>query len=248
MPNLSDMELCIEYISSSENVEIAFSRYSEILKNDGYDKAVYTLITDHPSLNLPATHGIATSYPQDWLEHYNEKLYFHEDPVVIRGSRNRTPFFWDDLYYDRNFSKKSLDILRQGADAGIRDGTGITFTGAAGELSGIAIAKSENGDKKKEYDYLAKAHFISTFFHETFINLHSEKVLLPKFTSREKDVLLWACEGKSDQLISDKLTISIDTIRFHWKNIFRKLETKNKTHAVAKSIRLGVISPKYLKP
>ena len=40
---------------------------------------------------------------------------------------------------------------------------------------------------------------------------------------REEEILLWASEGKSDEDIADILTINVNTVRFHWKNIFEKL-------------------------
>ena len=56
-------------------------------------------------------------------------------------------------------------------------------------------------------------------------------------TSREHDILSAMVDGKSYKLIADHLGISVDTVRTHIKNIYRKLQVHNKVDAVAKYIR-----------
>jgi DNA-binding NarL/FixJ family response regulator len=60
-------------------------------------------------------------------------------------------------------------------------------------------------------------------------------------TSREKDVLQGLVDGSNYQEISDTLFISIDTVRHHIRNIYRKLHVHSQTQAVAKAIRKGLL-------
>lgn len=60
-------------------------------------------------------------------------------------------------------------------------------------------------------------------------------------TSREKEILLWVKEGKSTWEISAILGISRDTVKFHMKNIFRKLNTTSRSQAVAAAFGSGLI-------
>ena len=60
-------------------------------------------------------------------------------------------------------------------------------------------------------------------------------------TSREKEILLWVKEGKSTWEISSILGISRDTVKFHMKNIFRKLNTTSRSQAVLAAFGSGVI-------
>lgn len=60
-------------------------------------------------------------------------------------------------------------------------------------------------------------------------------------TSREKEILLWVKEGKSTWEISSILGISRDTVKFHMKNIFRKLNTTSRSQAVAAAFGNGLI-------
>jgi DNA-binding NarL/FixJ family response regulator len=56
-------------------------------------------------------------------------------------------------------------------------------------------------------------------------------------TNREKEVLKFLCEGHSYKKISDELFIDINTVKFHIRNIYRKLEVKSKGEAIAKAMR-----------
>jgi LuxR family transcriptional regulator, quorum-sensing system regulator SolR len=55
----------------------------------------------------------------------------------------------------------------------------------------------------------------------------------PRLTEREIQVLQWTADGKTTGQISDILAISENTVNFHVKNAVVKLQTKNKTAAVA---------------
>ena len=49
---------------------------------------------------------------------------------------------------------------------------------------------------------------------------------------REREVAHNLAEGHSYQAIADKLHVSLNTVRFHVKNIYRKLEVHNKAQII----------------
>lgn len=55
-----------------------------------------------------------------------------------------------------------------------------------------------------------------------------------KLTKRENDVLKALAEGMSYQEIANHLFISHETVKQHLKNIYRKMNVKNKIQAVNK--------------
>lgn len=60
-------------------------------------------------------------------------------------------------------------------------------------------------------------------------------------TCREKELLGDLINGSSMKLISRKYSITIDTVRYHFKNIFRKLKVRNQAELVAKVLREHII-------
>lgn len=60
-------------------------------------------------------------------------------------------------------------------------------------------------------------------------------------SSREKEVLTGLAAGNNYQGIADSLFISIDTVRHHIRNIYKKLHVHSQSEAVSKAIRKGLI-------
>ncbi|MEE9430285.1 MAG: response regulator transcription factor [Melioribacteraceae bacterium] len=60
-------------------------------------------------------------------------------------------------------------------------------------------------------------------------------------SDREKEVVNRLSEGDNYQQIADTLCISVDTVRHHIRNIYKKLHVHSQSEAVAKAIRKGLI-------
>ncbi|MDJ0739733.1 MAG: response regulator transcription factor [Gammaproteobacteria bacterium] len=63
-----------------------------------------------------------------------------------------------------------------------------------------------------------------------------------KMSRREMDVLNLMAEGKSNNQIASKLVISERTVKFHVSSILGKLEVANRTAAVLKATRIGILA------
>ena len=57
-----------------------------------------------------------------------------------------------------------------------------------------------------------------------------------QFSSREQETINLLLQGKSNKQIALSLNVSISTVEFHLKNIYRKLQVKSRTEAI---LRLG---------
>jgi len=60
-------------------------------------------------------------------------------------------------------------------------------------------------------------------------------------TPREIEVLALAADGLSGPELAQALVLSHATVNTHFKNIYAKLDVRNRAAAVAKAMRLGVI-------
>jgi DNA-binding NarL/FixJ family response regulator len=60
--------------------------------------------------------------------------------------------------------------------------------------------------------------------------MNQENVTMP-LTGREKQVLQELATGKMYKEIADRYEISIDTVKKHCKNIYRKLPVRNRAEA-----------------
>ncbi len=53
-------------------------------------------------------------------------------------------------------------------------------------------------------------------------------------TAKEKQIVVAMTEGLSYKMIADRLSVSIDGVRFHIKNIYRKLHVNSKAEVIGK--------------
>lgn len=60
-------------------------------------------------------------------------------------------------------------------------------------------------------------------------------------SDRELEILALVAEGHANKVVARLLSISVDTVKMHLKNIFTKLAVTDRTHAVVVAIRRGLI-------
>ena len=60
-------------------------------------------------------------------------------------------------------------------------------------------------------------------------------------TTREQDVLRGLVAGQSYKQIAAELSISLDTVRSHIRNLYKKLQVQNVAAAVSRAVREGLI-------
>lgn len=76
------------------------------------------------------------------------------------------------------------------------------------------------------------ARKVITHFNET-----GQKQTESNLTAREQDIVNGLVDGLSYKMIADRLSISIDTVRAHIRNMYKKLHVNSKAEVIAKSLR-----------
>jgi DNA-binding CsgD family transcriptional regulator len=241
------LETFIEQTNAASSAEEVFRLFEEALREFGYDRICYSLITDHPSLGLHAGHGVLRNYSEDWMKHYFERGYEKVDPVPKFCFSTNMPFTWDWLTATQTLSDNARLVMTEANEAKLHDGVAVPLYGANGELAGVGMASSSGG-VEIDKNMLCVIRALAFQFHLAFTEKEAEQNALKNIhlTDREKEILLWAAEGKSDPVIADILSISYPTVRYHMNNIFRKLGANERTFAVVKAIRHGLILPSYV--
>jgi DNA-binding NarL/FixJ family response regulator len=69
-----------------------------------------------------------------------------------------------------------------------------------------------------------------------------EPELYEALTPRELEVLEVLAQGLSNRAIAARLAISEHTVKFHVSSIFGKLGAENRTDAVRRGVRLGLVA------
>jgi DNA-binding NarL/FixJ family response regulator len=82
------------------------------------------------------------------------------------------------------------------------------------------------------------ARKVVTYFNK---NVHRSDNSDIKLSEREKEILTNLSKGNSYKIIADTVCISLDTVRYHIRNIYKKLHVHSQSAAVAKALRKGWI-------
>lgn len=69
-----------------------------------------------------------------------------------------------------------------------------------------------------------------------------QQLPISALSRREKEVLNLLCEGQNYKEIAGELFVSPNTVRFHLKNIYKKLRVNSRHEAVIKATRMGMVS------
>ncbi len=91
--------------------------------------------------------------------------------------------------------------------------------------------------KDRDADSLAEA--IDMLFRGGTI--FDGEIMADSLSLRRREILALAAEGLLDKQIGDRLGISESTVRNHWQHLFQRLGAANRTEAVTRAIRQGLI-------
>ena len=185
-----------------------------------------------------------STWSTEWIGHYTESGYFAHDPVLRRSLMSALPVDWCAVERRKPIEKQ---IIGDARDAGLSNGVSFPVHGPLAEFGVISVTSdgSDRDFKKTLAHYKHLLQVASIYLHEAAFNVRrKEPGVGPEqsLTQRETECLVWTTRGKTAGDISDILTISEHTVRFHINNAMRKLGVYSKTHAAAKSMQLGLIA------
>lgn len=69
------IETFIEQSNRATSVEELFEYYKKAMMSLGFDQIIFSLMTNHTSIERPAGHGIIANYSESWMKYYQEKKY-----------------------------------------------------------------------------------------------------------------------------------------------------------------------------
>lgn len=115
------------------------------------------------------------------------------------------------------------------------------------EGTAMASLLSKAANQSIKPDYVSK--LLSVFALQesmTYSDIpnHMSRSTLPfieSYSTRELEILHLMHQGRSNQEISERLFLSLSTVKWHNQNIFGKLQVQRRTEAVARAIELNLI-------
>jgi LuxR family transcriptional regulator, quorum-sensing system regulator BjaR1 len=198
------------------------------------------VMTDLPCpIQKNAPHVILVKLPTGWAEHYQAQRFDLVDPVVSQVRQSSHPFVWEDARVAPETPPLALEIMHRARDHGMLHGFTLPVHGANGLTSCFSMSASLTPYMNRFTRPAIHLMAMYAFERARALDIAPEPVM--SLTAREREVLTWAAAGKSAAHIADILKITERTAVAHTVNAMQKLGAANKTQAVAKALRNGLI-------
>ncbi len=184
------------------------------------------------------------NYPDEWKLHYGQQGFHHLDPTLYKSALSIAPVDWSRFEQDKKFKA----VFRDASDFGITSrGLTVPIRGPYGECGLLNVTRdcSDNEWEAQKKEFIADLQVAAVHIHDTVMRsgLLAKALYLPPLSSREKEILQWVAEGKSQQDIGDILCISHRTVEVHMRSGREKLGALTTPQAVGRAISLGLIYP-----
>ncbi|SEL94636.1 DNA-binding transcriptional regulator, CsgD family [Roseovarius tolerans] len=190
-----------------------------------------------------AIQGFA-NYRTDWIMHYTRKGLHRIDPTIHIGRKSIAPVDWNRLERTPHFQSVFNDAPAFGVAA---RGLTVPVRGPYGDVGLMSVTRDCSDQewhllKKKVIGNLQVA---AVHMHDNVMSsdLPMAALNLPVLSTREREILQWVAEGKTQQDIGDILAISHRTVEVHLRSARTKLGALSTPQAIGRAVGLGMIKP-----
>lgn len=227
-------------VGQSADLPMFKRRLVEFANDMGFGIMSATLVIDRPGRD-PIFATIANT-PESYSETFNDAEECKRDPVMRRLKQTGTPFCYDQpLYVNENCGAK----WEKQAKHGYRTGIATALHLPRGRHFLLGFDRVEPLPMEEEVTkMLANLQLLAVHAEVAslrVLNVADEPIEVPILTPRELEVLRWTMEGKSAWSAGQIMSISENTVKFHLKNVLRKMDCTSKYQAVVKGISFGLL-------
>jgi LuxR family maltose regulon positive regulatory protein len=148
------------------------------------------------------------------------------------------------IWQSRGDRQRSLDLLQQALQIP-RQGNYIRlFLDEGKPMADLLTCAAAKPNPAREISPLLAAFGAEVVQASPTVDFSVEsanQALFEPLTERELEVLAYLATGMTNQDIAGELYVSLAAVKWHARNIYSKLEVKNRTQAVAKARELGLL-------
>jgi DNA-binding CsgD family transcriptional regulator len=184
------------------------------------------------------------TYDKAWVQHYVQRDYFQIDPVVRAGRAGFLPLDW--MAVDHH-TKEARQFFAEAASYGVgRHGITLSIRGPAGERALFTINADVNDEHWHRWrlKYVHEVQLLAHYFHDRAMRvagLRDMRTLRP-LAARERQCLEGIARGQAPGQIASELNVSLSAVHAYLRSVRMKLESTTVEQAIAKAIRLDIIS------
>lgn len=203
-----------------------------------YGARVFMVVNLPPMTSLAlSSNTVITNLPAELIAAYDRDGLLASSPVLKRLRESAVPFALDMSAVSRERGSSAAEEmfarygLTHGAHFPVQDGTGLR-----GSVALVGDGTVFDMQQMMELSYLF-IHVYETLGQIRSLTMRAADTL----SEREIGCLNWTAAGKTSAEIAEILGLSEHTVNHYLNRAAKKLDTVNRTQAVAKALRTGLI-------
>ncbi|MBB3944937.1 DNA-binding CsgD family transcriptional regulator [Rhizobium skierniewicense] len=198
-------------------------------------------------VNLPTNtslelsdYTIITNWPAELLHQYDHEGLLTRSNVLRNLKHSSVPFWVNKEFVVRGHDEASIKSIIELFDRfEMINSIWCPVQDATGQRGAISFSGNRSAFSPTE---MAEIAFISAHVFSRLAYVRSLDARIPDtLTDREIDCLNWTAAGKTSVEIAEILSLSEHTVNHYLNRATKKLNTVNRTQAVAKALRVGLI-------
>jgi DNA-binding CsgD family transcriptional regulator len=183
---------------------------------------------------------IITNWPAELITAYDQDGQLSSSPLLQRLRTSTVPFYHDATDpKNRHGDGRPSTIVTMLERFRMQRCAHLPTHNASGERGCVSISGDREEFSQKEMSELS---YLAIHVFERLGRIHSMDMHVTEMlTDREIDCLSWTAAGKTSVEIADIVGLSEHTVNQYLNRATKKLDTVNRTQAVAKALRVGII-------
>ena len=180
-----------------------------------------------------------------WENRYFELGYVNYDYCTRRTLTQLAPHMYAESNAEGPIGEVRRQMLGEIADNGVNSGLAIPLHMLGNRFGLLHLGSPLRGEEFARLDRETRpvATLIAQIFHDRMIRDHWPAPEAVALTTREREVLQWAAQGKTAWEIGEILRISERTVKKHIGSAMQRLGAVTRTQAVARAAAAGLIVP-----
>jgi DNA-binding CsgD family transcriptional regulator len=204
-------------------------------------------LREQRSLNIEVPTVFNAGWPEEALRFYVGEKVVERDGLFFAWLKCQQPMLWLDVYEKQKhpfniWTKRGFDpkYVELAIDLNLSFQLRTGQIESAELLSGLYL---KFRSRREAHRFSGIIQVMMPHLHNAIVRCHRRSVDGKpepgpgiRLAPRESEVLKWLIEGKNNWEISVILRISVNTVKFHLKNLMRKFNAMNRYQLVANAM------------
>lgn len=215
-----------------------------IVRNEARDMGVvrqgYFFIPVFDEPNSPRTNIYSVGFPDEWVKAYELDGLREIDPFPAAALARGKITFWPEVLDGLESEPDLSRFARMVDECGLQNCFGIPLYGP-NNRSGFAFFDFELPREQLDQEWVFRIRAMAQMMHQRICQILDAERNIPVLSAREREVLDWITQGKSNGVIAEILEISPETVRTYTKRVYQKLGANDRISALLNAVKLGLL-------